>query len=505
MQRGDESGPGAFTPRSGPPLPWREHRGVAARRGLALLAAVLLTVSGFLWLRDGGGGADQGLVYRVTPVDDGIHVTVEIRQEPAAAAWVGFGVGPGSPAGAVDRVVDLRARAADGRALPVRVLGEAAWEIDLGSRAHWELSYRVAWNASPGRTFYRASHRGPDHVLLIGSDVWARFYPSAAALERDPEHRALGGPRRAAVSFDLERSPDSWVAVGPAGAVGRSSGGARFPVDGELAYTVFALGPYEVDRVAEGLAIAVHERWTAARRELGEMTAALFGAMVEVLGSPPQDRAVVALYSPLPRDLQPREGMATAGMTRGRNLLIFAATADGLSPDTARVRQNLALLVAHEMFHLYVPWGVPVAAELSWFSEGWATHMARRVGVAAGYLDEAAAQRRLGETYRDYIALGGFRAGSLPEASSSLDDSEDLLYRRGELVFRYLDREWRARGEARSFDAVLWDKLQRQYDGHTPLTAGHVRAALVTMVRPETIRRYVEGTAPLTREDLGLR
>lgn len=131
-------------------------------------------------------------------------------------------------------------------------------------------------------------------------------------------------------------------------------------------------------------------------------------------------------------------------------------------------------------------------------------HMGRRAAVATGWLDEAAGTRRLGLSYRRYLDIGGYRAGSLPAASTGPEDRRNLLYLRGELVFRLLQLEWGRANPDRPFERALWESLETAYDGIEPLDSAAVRMILTDLVDATTVRRYVEGQAPLTPDALGL-
>ena len=131
-------------------------------------------------------------------------------------------------------------------------------------------------------------------------------------------------------------------------------------------------------------------------------------------------------------------------------------------------------------------------------------HMGRLAAVDVGWLSEPASMNRLQDAYRRYLKIGGYRAGSLPEASMGSESRRDLLYLRGELVFRLLEQQW-ALTNTGNFEAELWRVLADAYDGRTPLEAESVRLALASLVDHGTVQRYVEGTSPLTPSALGLR
>ena len=119
-------------------------------------------------------------------------------------------------------------------------------------------------------------------------------------------------------------------------------------------------------------------------------------------------------------------------------MILYASMAANTIPDDDRVAEAMAVFLGHELFHLYLPSAVPVTRDLSWLSEGWAMHMGRLAATDAGFLTPEASQRRLRKAYRSYLEIGGYHAGSLPEAAMGSESQRDLLYLRGELVFRLL-------------------------------------------------------------------
>ena len=163
----------------------------------------------------------------------------------------------------------------------------------------------------------------------------------------------------------------------------------------------------------------------------------------------------------------------------------------------------MAVFIGHELFHLWVPSSLPLTLELSWLSEGWATHMGRSAAVAAGWLTPAGSQQHLQRAYQRYVEMGGYRAGSLPAASVGSESQRDLLYLRGELIFHLLDKEWREAGNVGSFNEALWLALVSRADPARPLDMADVNEVMSRLVSAETVRRYVEGEAPLTPAILG--
>jgi hypothetical protein len=201
----------------------------------------------------------------------------------------------------------------------------------------------------------------------------------------------------------------------------------------------------------------------------------------------------------------PDQGVRSAGMVWDRSLLLFAGAGPSVPRDSDRVREMMAIFLGHELFHLYVPWGLAVTQPLSWLSEGWAEHVGRSSARKALILSNTGADRSLREAYERYREMGGARAGSLRNASEyGGEELRPLLYVRGELVFRVLSLEWQERGNPGSFDGALWQRLQREYDGENPIEPEVVSRILGAMVSPVTVRRLVDGAAVITLPELEL-
>jgi predicted metalloprotease with PDZ domain len=279
----------------------------------------------------------------------------------------------------------------------------------------------------------------------------------------------------------------------------------RFDLTDHPARSAFALGPYRVHDIDEnaGVRAAIHGGWDLARSSLVNYSQHLVRAQSRQFGPPPGDPTLM-VFTPLPERVRPTEGVRTAGMVWDRTLVLFGGASPSVPRDATPVRELVAVFVGHELFHLYVPWGLPITQPLSWLSEGWAEHVGRSSAVAAGLITRGAADNSLREAYYRYIDMGGRQAGSLQNAAESGEQLRELLYMRGELVFRVLELEWAASGKPGSFDAVLWQRLQLEYDGESPLEPDAVSRVLNAMVSPTTVRRLVDGAEAITLPELGL-
>ncbi len=441
------------------------------------------------------------LRFTVFPTTQGADVIVEVHGGRNDVAWVGFAAGPGAPADLPQRVHSVQASTLDGRRLPQQLHGRAGYEIELEDSS-WQLAYSLDLRPRPGDDiFYRSSVKEDDYLVLVGSDAWARFYTRPDALAMSTTERPGGAVLEAQAAFNLPEQPTPWKVATTA----RARSARTFELSEHPTASVFALGPFEIRDIDEvpGLQLAVHPRWSVLNESIDDLTGKLLLSHREGLG-PSGSTTALALMNSLPQPLGPTGGLRTAGMVRGRSLILYASASPWIEPNDPQLREAIAVFIGHELFHLWVPSGVQVTRELSWLSEGWAMHMGRLAAVDVGWLSQPASIQRLQDAYRRYLDIGGYRAGSLPEASMGSESRRDLLYLRGELVFRLLERQW-ALTSSGNFETELWRALADAYDGRTPLDAESVRSALASLVGRGTVRRYVEGTSPLTPSALGLR
>ncbi len=430
-----------------------------------------------------------------------MRVSVTVADGPRPTAWVGFGASP-LGAGLQSRRIDqVTARTVAGAALGVRAVGDEAYRVDVTTDDAWVLEYRAVIGAPPADFYHRASSSSGNHMMLVGVDVWPRFFDYPAAVEVPPVDRPLGDVAEAGIRFDLSGLPDDWIVVSASPEVTLN----HFELSDHPARSVFALGPYrfqDIDR-ALGLRAAIHSGWNVGRRQLVGYARQLVRVQAREFGPPPGDPALM-IFTPFPSSVTPRQGVRTAGMVWDRSLLLFAGADRSVSLNDDRVREMLAIFLGHEIFHLYVPWGLAVTQPLSWLSEGWAEHVGRTSARRAGILSAGGTDRSLREAYGRYLEMGGAGAGSLQNASAAGEELRPLLYVRGELVFRILSLEWAANGKPGSFDSVFWRHLMTEYDGDTPLEPEAVSRILSAMVSPSTVRRLVDGAAIITLPELKL-
>lgn len=466
------------------------------RVGVVAIAA-LLTASACSLLPE----RPPRLTYRLRPSLEGVRVSLRVVDGPSPTVWVGVGDTDLGLARPTREVSDVSAVDADGAPLPVEQVGTDAWRVDRRDDRPWELRYRVALSPIPSDVYHRASTASARHLILLGSDVLAQLYASSSAVEAPPSRRLSARLEKAVIEIDPSDLPRGWRVV----SAEREVAPRRFEVRDNPARTVFAAGPYRMEALGPDspAVAAVHEDWRLARRQIVDYSRQLLRVLGRELGPPPGDSPLM-LFTPLPPEMAPAGGVRTAGMVWDRTMILFAGAGRRTPPSSAKLREMMAIFLGHELFHLYVPWGLSITQPLSWLSEGWASHMGRRAAESARLLSRSGSARALRAAFDRYIHLGGTRAGTLQSASERGEEMRELVYVRGELVFRILSLEWRDKGGTGSFDATLWRRLRRIPESGLPVEPAQVSAILSAILDPVTVRRYVDGNAPITLPQLDL-
>jgi len=336
------------------------------------------------------------LDYRVEVIDGGVRVSVTVAGGPRPVAWVGFGASPLGGNLTSRRIDEVSARTIAGAPLAVQPAGADGYRVDVTTDEAWVFDYRARIGSPPADFYHRASSSSADHLILVGVDLWARFFDTRAAISPAPVDRLLEEVAGATVRFDGNTLPSGWVVVAAAPETARN----QFRLTEHPARSAFAIGPYRFYEVEGdlGLRAAIHSGWHVARNQLVSYARQLARTQAREFGPPPGDPPMM-IFTPLPPAMRPAQGVRSSGMVWDRSLLLFAGAGPSVPLDSDRVREMVAVFLGHELFHLYVPWGLPVTQPLSWLSEGWAEHVGRSSARASGILSTAGANRSLRDAY----------------------------------------------------------------------------------------------------------
>ncbi len=193
---------------------------------------------------------------------------------------------------------------------------------------------------------------------------------------------------------------------------------------------------------------AVSGAWAFTDRDVAEMAGAILKEHAQRIEGVPQ-KNVMLLLAPLP---QTTDAGRWSAETRGGTVLFFSGRAASKAVGLAR----LSVPLVHELLHLWVPNGLALSGDYSWFYEGFTVYQAMRVSVRLGYLTFQDYLDTLAHTYDNYLALKDQDNLSLIDASSRRwTGNNALVYHKGMLVAAIYDLSVRqqTRGK-RTLDSV---------------------------------------------------
>jgi hypothetical protein len=390
------------------------------------------------------------------------RVSVEGRRDNAATAW-SFRTTYAGLLGLGARVEQLALTDSDGMPVNVRQLAPGEYEATRPA-----VGFRYEVKLDPPATDADAAHVSwltPERGVLMPGDLLPLPVKAAhirLALPANWESVALERTD-ADGSYRLTQPEAGVILIGPG--LRRQTGRA-----GPLAFMLATAGDWAfTDEEAARLVKEVlmeHERATE---------------------SVPRAEALVVL-STFPRPVATHVWSAE---TRGGTVLMLL----GRAPSKYAALAQLSLPLTHELFHLWVPNGLPLAGEYDWFYEGFTLYRSVCAGVRLGSLSF--------QSYLDNLALAYDRTRQAREAANvSLleasrrrwSDPAAVIYHKGALAAYLYDLNVRRQtGGKRSLEDV-YRALFKQRQANAERDGSVVLLELLnsTAGGPALAERYVK-------------
>ncbi len=265
---------------------------------------------------------------------------------------------------------------------------------------------------------------------------------------------------------------------------------------------VFFLGKLRKKIVNIGgtnLEIALAGDWRLSDIQLALTTATLAQEQSKFMRATPRGNHLVTLM-PFPI---PLTGLRSAALTRG-NSVVMMLNPDNDAPSTLKLYQRL---LAHEMFHFYLPEAFQIRENFDWFWEGFARYIGLLTMNRLGWLSRQELWQEMQNEF-DYYRINLLRdALSLINASpEKFADaaSYNLIYHKGTLVAWLYDLEMRRQNEGRKNITDVVVELYKNY-AHTNAPIGN-REVLATLRNAgkfdSFIQKYIEGTTSVDLADV---
>lgn len=395
---------------------------------------------------------------------------VRVQGETGAAtkAW-SFSGARVSSGGQVGRVSNLSLADAEGAALRVRELAPGEFESD---RAATRFTYDL--KLDPPLVTSDAAHlswlSGERGIIFLGDALPVL-------------------PVRGRVTFKL---PAGWeiYSTEPKDKQGvyelTDVGRALFILGRDLRVRSNRAEAMDVSYVTAG-------EWAFPDEEILETSKETLDEYRKMMGAAPQRRSLIALL-PFP---MPVAGHIWSAETRGGTALLLS----GRLPSKTAALAQLNGALTHELFHLWVPNGLALEGEYSWFYEGFTLYQALRAGMRQGRLTFQDYLNAMGRAYDGYKSARGQKELSLIEASERRwTSSPALVYHKGMLVAFLYDLTLMSRTEGKSsLDDVYRELYRRHALGNTKAEAAQaVVSALSRMKDMKAFtENYIQTPAPI--------
>lgn len=356
-------------------------------------------------------------------------LSVEINSPQAADIW-SFPNVYGGVAGLAERVSDFSAKSGDGRQVEVKKLAPGEFRASEKSSA---ISYQI--RVTEPRASSQKSHvswLNDREGLLMMADLLP--------------HSAGGSTPNVAITID---APANWSIASVMDRLGQP-----FIVD-DVGKAVFLIGRSlkNADKkiVANDWRISLSGDWPVSEAEVAKVVSRLVKEYSQLTRFQLRNDAALLLV--------PISGAGAehwTAETRGNTVVLL------IGPATER-RQFLArltVILAHELFHLWVPNAISLEGDYDWFFEGFTLYQALRTTQKLGLVDFAEYLRTIGRVYDSYLSVAERDQLSLLMLSERRwTSSKSLLYDRGMLVAFLYDLQLRLNGDGKSSLGDIYGKL----------------------------------------------
>ncbi len=402
------------------------------------------------------------------------RISIEGARDSATTAW-SFRTTYAGLLGLGARIEQLALADAQGAPINVRQLAPGEYEAAQPAR---RFRYEVrldppAADADAAHVSWLTSERG---VLMPGDllPLPVAHAKLRLTLPDGWQSIALDDQTAAGRDYEVAQAESSMILIGPA--LRRQTGRA-----GALTFTLAASGEWAVD---DG--------------DIANVIQEVLQEHARATGTVPRRTALV-IVAPFPR---PVAAHVWSAETRGGTVLMLS----GRMPGKTAALVQLSMPLAHELFHLWVPNGLPLAGDYAWFFEGFTLYQSVRAGVRLGYLSF--------QNYLDNLALAYDRSRNAREASgvSLLDasrrrwsDPAASVYYRGMLAAYLYDLQLRRQTNGkRSTDDIYHALFHQKSATNAQLDANSAVLELMNNVAgsPALTERYIKssGAVELTTE-----
>ena len=294
----------------------------------------------------------------------------------------------------------------DGKTVSVRKLGPGEFETE---HKVTRLSYEVNLSGpiQPAQ-MSRVSWLNADGGLLMLADL----LPRSARKTGEVARIELEVPSHWTVESNLNGREPNYLTTDPEKAI--------FLIGPSVRKTTGRAG-------ASNLAVITAEKWPFSEGDALKVTAKLLVEYTKVTGYPLKNEPVLILV-PFAGETGPERWTAE---TRGNAVVVLL----GKNGNRKQVLGKLGIVLAHEIFHLWVPNALALAGDYDWFFEGFTLYQALRMALRLKMISFATYLETIARVYASYLSSPEVNRLSLIEASERRwTTASSLVYEKGMLV-----------------------------------------------------------------------
>jgi len=399
----------------------------------ATTLALLILFQLLLFAQPAGANAQTLLarinVLSVAPAK--ISVDVEL---PAATDSLSFRNTYGDAVGLGDRIEMLEA-VKDQRRSPIQAIAPGEFRA---AEKYAHFRYQVGLS-EPSRSIQRSrvSWLNNDQGLLMMADLlpvvtkdFANLFTARITVEVPQGWTVASNAKRDGLEFKTDDPDNAVFLIGPA--VREKSEGQGAP----------------------HLSIITAGQWPFAPKDALKIGRRIMAEYSGVTGFKLRRDAVLMLV-PFPGETGPETWSAE---TRGNVVVLLL----GRKASGKKVLARLAIILGHELFHLWVPNSLRLAGDYAWLFEGFTLYQALLTDLRLGFISFGDFLDTLASVYDSYLSAPDRDRWSLLEASERRwTSSSRLIYEKGMLVAFVYDLLLRSRTNCEKSMEDVYAKLFR--------------------------------------------
>jgi len=439
-----------------------------ARQILIVVALVVLAVS--------AGVQAQTLNVRIA-VTSTTPARIRINAEfPNSTDVISFPNAYAGVLGLAERIENLESGALSGQVVSMRKLGPGEFQT---SEKFNQISYDVNLNEPmPPAQASHVSWLNSERGLLMLSDLLPRSIKGPGAFSS------------VKVQFEL---PVAWTAASNSE---KQTSLAYFTQEPDKA--VFLVGSQLQERSqrigARDFSVVLAGEWPITNKEALKIAGKIFQEYSKLTGFELKRNAVLMLL-PFPGEVGPERWTAE---TRGNAVVVLL----GARGNAKRVKSRLGIVLAHEVFHLWVPNSLSLAGDYDWFFEGFTVYQALRMDLRLHLISFSDYLDTLGRVYDSYLSSSARENLSLIQASERRwTTSSSLVYDKAMLVAFLYDLQLRTGSSCKASLADLYRQLfqrasARQADANETI----IEVLNEQLGQPSFARQYIQGLEILNLE-----